>query len=84
VRVAVDLAAHQRQVVANLTLGVEAAAGVVEVDVPLRVQARVLAGAQTVEFLRGRKLGVRVEKGVVHNDSGGSAGAGSRHRGGQW
>ena len=62
VRVTVDAFAEQLEVVAQLALGVEAAAGVVEVDVPELVEAAVLAGAEPVEHARFSVGGVGVLK----------------------
>jgi hypothetical protein len=54
VRVAVDRVAQQRQVLLELRLRVQAAAGVVEVDLAALVEAPVLRRAQLVEQRRAR------------------------------
>ena len=58
-RVAVDAAAQHPHVLLELRLGVQAAAGVVEVDVAGGVEASVLGGAELVEAVEAR---VRLEE----------------------
>ncbi len=59
VRVAVDRLAQDAQVLGELRFRVQAAAGVVEVDVAARVEAPVLGGAELVEHRRLAEGGVR-------------------------
>ena len=50
VRVAKDSIAEQCHVLAQLRFGIQAAARVIQVDMPLPIQARIFGGAQFVQF----------------------------------
>ena len=52
-RIAEGLRVQQLGVLAHLRCGVQAGAGVVQIDVPVRVQSSVLGRAQRVEMQRG-------------------------------
>ena len=61
-RVAEHAAREQPHVLAQLRVGIEAAAGVVEIDVPVGVQAREFCAAQLVERRRRRVVRVIAEE----------------------
>jgi hypothetical protein len=54
VRVAEDVLAQELEMLSELRVGVEAGAGVVEIDMSTGVEARVLGAAELVERRLGR------------------------------
>ena len=69
--------AEQARVLADLRLGVEAAAGVVEIHLALCVEAPVLGRAQAVELARRRVLRVSLAEAVECGHFGAAGACGS-------
>ena len=69
-RVAEDVLIEERRMLENLRFRVQAAAGVIEVNVALVVQSSILAVAKRINRLSGRVFGKGGEKLLVAVDHG--------------
>ena len=72
--IAKDAASEQGQMLAQLRLGVDATAGIIQVGVPQLVQPRILGGAPGVQRGSGGLGWVRAENGGVRRGHVGSFG----------